>query len=203
MTEANDLEIEFKGRHETISERMRGHATKKITRLSRYNDRVVRIEVVTDKAHENPEVELIAHMRRGAPVVAKDRGTSFSSTIDLVVEKLEKQLKRQKEKRKDHKNGGGKAEPPQRGRSRGTPIGEETYEEVVRRTLKGYTRHPLSSPSPAQAHDPVPGRLSRDRRGSEGHQQGSRAQGTAATGAGIRSVPQEGHAGARQEDRRA
>lgn len=136
MTEENDLEIEFKGRHDTISERMRGHATKKISRLSRYNDRVTRIEVVTEKAHENPEVELIAHMRRGAPVVAKERGSSFSSTIDLVVEKLEKQLKKQKEKLKAHKTQNGKAEPRKRG-ARGAPKGEETYEDVVRRTLKG------------------------------------------------------------------
>lgn len=136
MTEQNDLEIEFKGRHDTISERMRGHATKKISRLSRYNDRVLRIEVVTDKAHENPEVELIAHMRRGAPVVAKERGTSFSSTIDLVVEKLEKQLKKQKEMLKDHKGPNGKEAPKKRG-ARGPAKAEETYEDVVRRTLKG------------------------------------------------------------------
>jgi putative sigma-54 modulation protein len=137
MTEAKDLEIEFKGRHDTISERMRGHATKKIARLSRYNDRVLRIEVVTDKAHENPEVELIAHMRRGAPVIAKERGDSFSSTIDLVVEKLEKQLKKQKEKLKDHKTPAGKAETQRpRGSGKGAK-GEETYEEVVRKTLRG------------------------------------------------------------------
>lgn len=136
MTEAKDLEIEFKGRHDTISDRMRGHATKKISRLSRYNDRVVRIEVITDKAHEDPEVELIAHMRRGAPVVAKERGASFSSTIDLVVEKLEKQLKKQKEKRKDHKAPTGKATTKKRS-PRGAAKPEETYEDVVRRTLKG------------------------------------------------------------------
>lgn len=136
MTDANELAIEFTGRHDSISDRMRGHATKKISRLSRYNDRVVRIEVVTDKAHENPEVELIAHMRRGTPMVAKDRGDSFASTIDLVVEKLEKQLKKQKEKRKDHKNGGARVAPGGRGTGR-LQADEETYEEVVRRTLKG------------------------------------------------------------------
>ncbi|GAB4153159.1 MAG: hypothetical protein Fur0037_21940 [Planctomycetota bacterium] len=137
MTAPRDLEIEFKGRNDNISERMQGHAVKKIARLSRYNDRVVRIEVVADKAHENPEVELIAHMRRGAPVFAKDRGDSFASTIDLVVEKLEKQLKRDKEKRKDHGKGSrgrdGKAEPPAGSGDEGP---QETYEDIVRKTLE-------------------------------------------------------------------
>jgi putative sigma-54 modulation protein len=127
--------IEFKGRHDHISERMREHASKKLQRLMRYNDRVVRIEVVVDHAHANPEVELLAHMRRGAPMIAKDRGDTFASTIDLVVEKMEKQLKKQKEKRKDHKpRAKGR---PGRGGVAGGGKGEETYEEVVRRSLRG------------------------------------------------------------------
>lgn len=127
--------IEFKGRHDHISERMRDHAAKKLQRLMRYNDRVVRLEVVVDHAHANPEVELLAHMRRGAPMVARDRGDTFASTIDLVVEKMEKQLKKQKEKRKDHKPRA--AARPRRGNAAGQGKGEETYEEVVRRNLRG------------------------------------------------------------------
>jgi putative sigma-54 modulation protein len=135
MTEdQGDVPIEFKGRHDHISERMREHAGKKLQRLMRYNDRVVRIEVVVDHAHANPEVELLAHMRRGAPMVAKDRGDSFASTIDLVIEKMEKQLKKQKEKRKDHKPRA--KDRPRRGAAGGGK-NEETYEEVVRRNLRG------------------------------------------------------------------
>jgi putative sigma-54 modulation protein len=134
MTDDNGtVPIEFKGRHDHISERMREHAGKKLQRLMRYNDRVVRIEVVVDHAHANPEVELLAHMRRGGMMVAKDRGDTFASTIDLVVEKMEKQLKKQKEKRKDHKPRA--QERPRRGAAGGK--NEETYEEVVRRNLRG------------------------------------------------------------------
>ncbi len=99
----DDVTIEFKGRHDHITERMQEHAAKKLSRLVRYRDRLARIEVVADHAHKNPEVELIAHQRRGAPIVARDRGTSFAATIDLLVDKLEAQLRKLKEKRKDHK----------------------------------------------------------------------------------------------------
>ena len=134
MTE-DTMAIEFKGRHDHISARMKDHATKKLARLQRYNTRIDRIEVVADHAHENPEVELITHMKRGKPLVAKEQADTFANAIDLLVEKMEKQLKRQKEKRTAHKTAPAKA----RGRSKGSgePASEETYEEVVRRSLRG------------------------------------------------------------------
>lgn len=133
------ITIEFKGRHDHITERMQEHAAKKMTRLSRFGDRLVRIEVVADHAHKNPEVELIAHLRRGAPLVAKDRGTSFSATIDLLIDKLIAQLRKQKEIRKDHKKPGrkGAAERPAKRAPRAAAEREETYEEVVRKSLRG------------------------------------------------------------------
>jgi putative sigma-54 modulation protein len=100
--------IEFKGRHDHITERMQEHAVKKLSRLARFEDRLLRIEVIADHAHKNPEVELIAHQRRGAPIIARDRGTSFASTIDLLVDKLETQLRKLKERRKGHKHPGAK-----------------------------------------------------------------------------------------------
>jgi putative sigma-54 modulation protein len=137
MTE-DAVTIEFKGRHDHITERMQAHAAKKLARLSRYSDRLVRIEVVADHAHKNPEVELIAHRRRGSPLVAKERGTSFSSTIDLLVDKLEAQLRKQKEILRDQKSAGAKglrSAPSRRGKGRASE--EETYEDVVRKSLRG------------------------------------------------------------------
>lgn len=141
MTDVPDdfaVTIEFKGRHDHITERMQAHAAKKLARLARYNDRLTRIEVVADHAHKNPEVELIAHQRRGAPLIAKDRGTSFASTIDLLVDKMETQLRKEKEKRKAHKVPGAKAARARTAgpRGKGSSREEETYEEVVRKTLR-------------------------------------------------------------------
>ena len=143
MTEDSAVPIEFKGRHDHITERMQAHAARKLARLARFQDRLTRIEVVADHAHKNPEVELIVHQRRGTPLVAKDRGTSFSATIDLLVDKMEAQLRKLKDKKKDHKvpNGkevraGGKGGAAARGRRRSADD-EETYEQAVRRSLRG------------------------------------------------------------------
>jgi putative sigma-54 modulation protein len=134
----DDVTIEFKGKHDHITERMQAHAAKKLSRLARYGDRLARIEVVADHAHKNPEIELIAHQKRGAPLVARDRGTSFAATIDLLVDKMEAQLRKRKEMRKDHKGAVAKAVRA-RGTRRRTEGGgdEETYEQVVRKSLRG------------------------------------------------------------------
>ena len=136
MTEEADVTIEFKGRHDHITERMQAHAAKKLAKLARYSDRLVRIEVVADHAHKNPEVELIAHQRRGAPLVAKERGTSFSATIDLLVDKLDVQLRKQKEKHDGKRAAAAKA--PTGGARRGKEAArdEETYEQVVKKALR-------------------------------------------------------------------
>ena len=141
MTEERDesaVTIEFKGRHDHITERMQAHAVKKLARLARYNDRLLRIEVVADHVHKNPEVELIAHQRRGAPLIAKDRGTSFASTIDLLVDKMEAQLRKEKEKRKAHKVPDAKVVRTRAAGRRGKASSgeDETYEDVVRKTLR-------------------------------------------------------------------
>ena len=136
MTADPEVTIEFKGRHDHISERMQNHALKKLTRLARYSDRLARIEIVADHAHKNPEVEIIAHQRRGAPLVAKERSTSFSASIDLLVDKMEKQLRKLKEIRKDHKVADGKAlRSGEKGGRRAKD--EETYDQAVRRSLRG------------------------------------------------------------------
>jgi putative sigma-54 modulation protein len=137
MTTDSEVRIEFKGRHDHITERMQEHATKKLARLSRFGDLLTRVEVVADHAHENPEIELIVHMRKGAPHIAKDRGESFSGTIDILVDKMEAQLRKLKEKLTDHKFPDAKEERARLAEEQANEAktGEETYEDVVRKAL--------------------------------------------------------------------
>lgn len=143
MTAENEVVIEFKNRHEHLSERMQHNAAGKIARLARYNDLVTRIEVIAENAHKQPEVEFIVHLRRGRPLVAKASGESFAALVDLLLDRMEAQLRKHKEKRKDRKGNGATkgATPAGRGKTsrtrRGKATEEETYEEIVRRSLRG------------------------------------------------------------------
>lgn len=136
MTREDEVAIEFKGRGDAISARMQSNAARKLLKLHRFDDRIVRMEVVADHAHEDPEVELIVHLRRGKPLVAKVRGDTFSAVIDVLVEKMERQLKKRKGKQRSQQVPGSRRERG-RGARQPMPRGEETYEEVVRRSLRG------------------------------------------------------------------
>jgi len=135
MYGASEVPIEFKGKHDHISERMKSHATDKIGKLARFEERLTRIEVVADHVHDNPEVEMIVHLRKGAPLVSRECAASFSTSIDLLVDNLETLLRKQKEKASDRKAGIGRSHAVVEETAAVSGPEDETYEEIVRKTL--------------------------------------------------------------------
>jgi putative sigma-54 modulation protein len=129
-----DVKIDVTARHGHVTDGMRDYAFKKAEKLTRFHDRINRIQIVLDDPKGEREVEMIVHVESGGTMVAKERAGAFHEAVDLLVEKLEKQLKKDKERLKDHKIGGGKsfadAERPAAGKR------EETYDDVVRKNLK-------------------------------------------------------------------
>jgi len=137
MTKKQPRAVQFDvtARHGRVSDGMRDYAVKKADKLTRFNDRIHRIQILVDDPKGDCEVEMIVHVDAGGTMVAKERAGAFHEAVDLLVEKLERQIKKDKERLKDHKIAGGKAavppEPPAEDRSGG----DETYEDVVRRGL--------------------------------------------------------------------
>ncbi len=133
MHENRDVPIEITSRHEPLSDRMRAYATDKVGRLTRFHNRISRIHLVIDGAHEEPSVELLIHVDSGATLVAREHREHFKSAVDLLVDKMERQLKKNNERRKDHHRGHGASDIDE-------PVpadeaSEETYDDVVRRDL--------------------------------------------------------------------
>ncbi len=111
---------------------MREYATRKVVKLVRFHTRISRIQIVAYDPHLSPEVELIVHVDSGATMVAKERSDHFNNAIDALVVKMERQLKKDQEKRKSHKTNGG----------RGVPVSDpaeddgDTYEDTLRKDPK-------------------------------------------------------------------
>jgi putative sigma-54 modulation protein len=103
----HEVPIDLTSRHEHVSERMKDYALEKATKLLRFHNRISRIQVIVDGVHEDPDVEMIVHVDSGATLVAKEHRSHFKSAIDLIVDKMERQLKKNKEKRKHHKGANG------------------------------------------------------------------------------------------------
>lgn len=129
-----ETQIDITARHGHVSDGMRDYAFKKAEKLTRFHDRITRIQVLLDDPKGEREVEMIAHVDAGGTFVARERAGAFHEAVDLLVEKLERQLKKDKERLKDHKIEGGKGVEPV---EPATPSGgEETYEDIMRRKLE-------------------------------------------------------------------
>ena len=134
-----NLNITF--RHVDPSPATKEYAAEKIGRLKRYFDGLVEGNVVLsqEKIRHQAEVTLLAN---GVRLNAKDETVDFHTAIDNVVDKLERQLKRYKEKLKRHK--------PLRNRERRglqeTVYAYESFEEETPRVIQTehYTTHPLT-----------------------------------------------------------
>lgn len=96
------MQINITFRHVEPSEALKNYAVEKVDRLKKHFDGLVEGHVILslEKIRHLAEVTLQAN---GIRVNAKEENTDFYSAVDNVVDKLERQLVRYKEKIKRHK----------------------------------------------------------------------------------------------------
>lgn len=99
------MDITFKGRHTTVPERFRRHATAKLAKLGKLDQKVIRIDVEVSK-ERNPRqsdrserVELTIRSR-GPAIRAEAAADDRYAALDLAFGKLEARLRRASERRK-------------------------------------------------------------------------------------------------------
>jgi len=81
----------------------------KVEKLRRLFDKVNSIEVVVDMEHmDHPSVELMVSAEHATDCVATAEATTVLGAIDLVIPKVEQQLRRTKEKMTGHRATGHK-----------------------------------------------------------------------------------------------
>lgn len=93
------------GKHIDITDGMRAHAKQKIDKLPRFFDQLSHVEVVIDgSVGTTPVVEVVGRAEHFGDIVAKEAGPDVYTCIDMAVHKLERQLKKVKEKQRDNKH---------------------------------------------------------------------------------------------------
>ena len=87
------------GRNIEVTDAMRTYAEDKLAKLNRFNDQIIDAKVVmsfNDRLGGQPaKVEVQVHVPNGM-VRAEERGSDHYSAVDVVVDKLERQLKKVK-----------------------------------------------------------------------------------------------------------
>lgn len=100
------MEITITGRHVEVNEQVRNYVEEKVNKLPRFYDRIHDIEFVLDHEAEQFTAELIVRADRKHTFVASEIGPDTLALIDVIVEKMERQLRRHKEKNRNHKHDG-------------------------------------------------------------------------------------------------
>ncbi|MHC4828969.1 MAG: ribosome hibernation-promoting factor, HPF/YfiA family [Planctomycetota bacterium] len=96
------MEITISGRHTSVTQAMKRHATEKLSRLERHNDMLTRAEVVMNVEGDRQTIEMIAHCRKGGPLIGKVEHDDMYAAVDLLVDKMNGQVRRHKEKAKNN-----------------------------------------------------------------------------------------------------
>ena len=104
------MQITITGRHMPVTEKLRSYAQEKISKVAKIHDRDdmsvdVVLHVEKNPSNKNKDVaEVTAHMK-GLVVRAEEAAPDMYAAIDLVSEKLERQMRKYKTKLVDRRNG--------------------------------------------------------------------------------------------------
>lgn len=103
-TGAAYVQVNISARHGELSEATQNRIRDKVGKLPRYFDRLTAIDVTVDlKDKDSTMIELRVSAEHTPDFVAAETSESFSGALDQVVRKLEKQLRRHKDKLTGHR----------------------------------------------------------------------------------------------------
>ena len=98
------MQITVSGRHMKISDSLKQYCEEKGERLIRFFDRIQSIEVILDGNNGQHFVEMIVHSEGAQPFVASEQHDDAYAAVDLLLDKVEGQIRRHKEKLRNRKH---------------------------------------------------------------------------------------------------
>lgn len=100
------MQVSISVRHGQLAESTQEKLKSKVTKLSRFFDRLMAIEIVVDLQDEqSPAVEIMVSAEHKHDFVATGKSESLISATDTASQKIEQQLRKYKEKLQDrHRN---------------------------------------------------------------------------------------------------
>ncbi len=100
------MQINLSGHHVEISEPLRKYVTSKLSKLERYFDQVTNAHVVLTVEKQVQKAEASVHVSGGL-LFADATEADMYAAIDAMTDKLDRQIRRHKEKLTDHRRGEG------------------------------------------------------------------------------------------------
>ena len=98
------MQVNITGLHLEITEALRDYVEEKFERIERHFDRIIAVQVILQVEKLKQKAEAALHVA-GREVVANAEHGDMYAAIDLLVDKLDRQLIKHKEKQLDHNQG--------------------------------------------------------------------------------------------------
>jgi len=99
----NNVRVQISARHCELPSGERERVEEQVASLSKFSPRASHAEVVFTEEKHGKDVEVIVYIDGSDPVVAKAEGADFRSATDAVVDRAGRLLRKQRERRIDHK----------------------------------------------------------------------------------------------------
>jgi putative sigma-54 modulation protein len=97
------MQINLTGHHMDITPALRSFVHDKFERLERHFDHITNIHVVLTVEKDRQRAEATIHVNRGNLFAEAEQNDMYAA-IDILIDKLDRQLKKHKEKLANHKN---------------------------------------------------------------------------------------------------
>lgn len=97
------MQVSITTRHCTVSERTRTEAEQRLQKLQRYEPRLDTAIVEFDDDHGTKQVETRVFVAGSHSMIAHGTGDTFRHALDRSIDRLERQLRRRRERVREHK----------------------------------------------------------------------------------------------------
>lgn len=97
------MEIIFTGRHQGVNETVKSYLTNKLERSIKNIPKVNGVHVIIDSERFQHKVEVLIHLNH-MRLRAAEKSENLTGSIDKVLDKLERQLKKYKDKLQHHRS---------------------------------------------------------------------------------------------------
>ena len=98
------MDIVISGHQLHLTEDLKDYAQDRAAKLGRYFQGLTRIRVMLSKEAKGYRAEMVVSARKGVQLVCQEDNPELHAALDLVTDKMERQLTRFKEKLHDHRS---------------------------------------------------------------------------------------------------
>lgn len=96
------MQLSISGHHLDITEAIKQHSIEKLSKIKHHFDHLININVILEVERDVQKAEATIHVS-GADLFAKAESDNLYVSIDQMVNKLDSQIRKHKEKLNDHR----------------------------------------------------------------------------------------------------